>query len=489
MSLGTGVGDILACASLAYKLYQDLSKVHGSSREYRTLSSRLLTVHKVLLQVEQLRAANQLTQSTLNTIRFLASRMSEVIHEFVSRLKGIPASQAGGSVLALKYTFSTGKSSSEMTDERLSNILHSNLLSLSSLLRMACYSDSDDDAWKSASVTPRWIHERSGFPNVRLSAMITGWDTCCARPNFEKVSSPDDFFRPGRVFTVAMRGILTATDGDIDCTHLPRKWIPLDSIPDPYERESERLTRQKKNYEDIIKLPLPAMFQYGDVQKNGQVQCHLCPGDVLFPKDFWVDRHFRVYHHETFAKLHDVSGLEERKGYICLDDMSTDRPILSESEIEELTANEYNLPTWNMDPWVGAITIRRFVVVQQGRGCSDQPDQELYAILHSSKDIPNPLPEETRMSIQPIRLKLEQPSTVLPSSARIYFGRVYEIKHDVELNNVGFVLGSSMDILSSQFESHRPIDTPKGIASSPDRDQAGTSAGDTVTQTDVKIEK
>ncbi|OJI80216.1 hypothetical protein ASPTUDRAFT_78354 [Aspergillus tubingensis CBS 134.48] len=439
MSLGTGVGDILACARHAYKLYQEMSKIYGSSREYRTLSSRLLTVHKALLQVEQLRASNQLTQSTLNAIRFLTSRMSEAINGFVNRLEGIRASQAKGSGLVLKYIFSM--------DERLSSILHSNLLSLSSLLRTACYSNSDDDAWKSASVTPRWIDERSEFPHVRLSAIITARDTCCARPKFEKVSSPDNFFRPGRVFAVAMRGILTARDENIDCTHLPLEWLPLDSILDPCEREKERLTRQKKNYEGIIKLPLKAMFQYGD--------------------------------------------------------MSTDRPILSESEIEEMISNEYNLPTWDMDPWVGAITIRRFVVVQQGtksclclgihtysgRGCSDQPDQELYAIIYSSKYIPDPLPEETRMNSQPIRLKLEQLSTVLPSTARVHFGRVYEIKHDVESNNVGLVHGSSMDILSSQFESHRPIDTPNGVASSPDKDQAGTSAGDTVTQADVKIEK
>ncbi|PYH34053.1 uncharacterized protein BO87DRAFT_426320 [Aspergillus neoniger CBS 115656] len=453
MSLGTGVGDILACASLAYKLYQELSKVHGFSREYRTLSSRLLTVHKALLQVEQLRAANHLTQSTLNAIRFLATRMGEAIN---------------------------------------------------GLLRMACYSNSDDDAWKSASVTPRWIDEKSEFPDVRLSAMITGRDTCCARPNFEKVTHPNDFFRHGRVFTVVIRGISTATgDEDINCTHLPLEWLLLDSILDPCEREKERLTRQMKNYEVIIELPLPAMLQYGDVQENGQVQCHLCTGDIRFPKNFWLDRHFRIYHHETFRKLHDVSILEEKKGYIYLDEMSTDRPILSESEIEEMISNEYKLPTWKMDPWVGVITIRRFVVAQQGtksclclgihtysgRGFSDQPDQELYAILHSSKHIPGLLPGETRMDIQPIRLKLEQLSTVLPSAARIHFGRVYEIKHDVELNNVGLVHGSSMDILSSQFESHCPIDTPNGLRASPDKDQAGTSAGGTVTQTDVKIEK
>ncbi|OJJ69932.1 hypothetical protein ASPBRDRAFT_45244 [Aspergillus brasiliensis CBS 101740] len=46
--------------------------------------------------------------------------------------------------------------------------------------------------------------------------------------------------------------------------------------------------------------------------------------------------------------------------------MSTDHPILSEPEVEEMTANEYNLLTWGIDPWVAAITIRRFVVVQQG---------------------------------------------------------------------------------------------------------------------------
>lgn len=186
-------------------------------------------------------------------------------------------------------------------------------------------------------------------------------------PEFEKVPKSIDFFRPGRVFTVAMRGILTATgDEDINCTHLPLEWLLLDSILDPCEREKERLSRQKKNYEDIIKLPLKAMFQYGDVQENGLVQCHLCTGDIRFPKVFWVDRHFRIYYHETFRKLHDVSSLDERKGYIRPDEMSTDRPILSASEVEELTINEYILPTWNMDPWVGAITIRRFVIVQQG---------------------------------------------------------------------------------------------------------------------------
>ncbi|PWY75897.1 hypothetical protein BO83DRAFT_398012 [Aspergillus eucalypticola CBS 122712] len=382
---------------------------------------------KVLLLVEQLRAANQSTQSTLNAVRFLASRMSEAIDEFVSSLKGIRVSQAGGSGYALEYIFST------VSAQKLSSILHSNLLSLSSLLQMACYSKSDDDAWKSASVTPRWIDERSEFPHVRLSAKIRARDTCCARPskywyNLQCVPKPIDFFRPGRVFTVAIRGISTATgDEDIDCTHLPSTWIPLDFIPDPYEREKERLTRQMKNYEDGIKLPLPAMFQYGDVHENGQVQY----------------------------------------------EMSTDCPILSAPEVEEMMDNEYNLPTWTMDPWVGAITIRRFVVVQQGsksclclgiytysgRGRSDQPDQELYAKLHSSRHIPDLLPEELGMNNQPIRLKLNSHQQCCPEPP------------------------------ASTSAASMRSNTPSGLQASPDKDQAGTSADDTVTQTDVKIEK
>ncbi|EHA25540.1 hypothetical protein ASPNIDRAFT_42098 [Aspergillus niger ATCC 1015] len=311
MSLGAGVGDILACASLAYKIYQELSEMNGVSEEYQALTSKLLIVHKLLLQVEKLRASNQLAQSTLNAIRFLTSRMGEAIGEFSTKLeKDSRASQAGEYGIALKNIFSKGKSSLAMTYEVV-------------------------------SMVERRITHTS--------------------------PSSDDKSRPGRVFTVAIRGILTATgDEDIDYTHLPLEWTPLDSILDPSGREKERIFRQKRNYEAVIKLPLAAMFQYGDVQKNGQVQCHLCPSDVQFPKDFWVDRHFRMYHHETFRRLDDVSSLDERSDYICPNEISTSRPILSEPEVEELTANEYNLPTWGMDAWVGAITLRRFVVVQQG---------------------------------------------------------------------------------------------------------------------------
>jgi hypothetical protein len=58
MSFGFSVGDLIAGASIAYKLYQTLSEYQGASKEYQSLTAKLLIVHKILLQVEQLRAAN-----------------------------------------------------------------------------------------------------------------------------------------------------------------------------------------------------------------------------------------------------------------------------------------------------------------------------------------------------------------------------------------------------------------------------------------------
>lgn len=110
MSFGFGVGDFLAGASLAYKLYQTLSETQGSSGEYQSLTAKLLVVHKVLLQVEQLRAANQLAQSTLNAILFLTNGMNEAIGEFMTTIEQYRESlQNGGSGNVVKDIFYKGK--------------------------------------------------------------------------------------------------------------------------------------------------------------------------------------------------------------------------------------------------------------------------------------------------------------------------------------------------------------------------------------------
>jgi hypothetical protein len=90
-----------------------------------------------------------------------------------------------------------------------------------------------------------------------------------------------------------------------------------------------------------------------------------------------------------------------------------------------------------------------------GRGCSDQSesDQSLFSMLHSSKDIPPRLDGETGMCLKPIRMKAEHPSTTLPSSARIHFGRVYEVCHHIHLKSLGLIHDSSMENLLEQYRS------------------------------------
>lgn len=87
MSFGFGVGDFIAGASLAYKLYEALSDVRGSKRQFAQLSQELLVVHQVLSQVEQLRANNQLAHDTLNALLFLTNGISEAIEDFQPSLK------------------------------------------------------------------------------------------------------------------------------------------------------------------------------------------------------------------------------------------------------------------------------------------------------------------------------------------------------------------------------------------------------------------
>jgi hypothetical protein len=179
--------------------------------------------------------------------------------------------------------------------------------------------------------------------------------------------------------------------------------------------------------------------------------------------------------------------------WIVLGDITSDSPIETDREIERIVGfcsfgTHYSLP--------GPIMIQRFVVVREGsksclcigihtyvdgsnfkdaplrqsisqssfttnansryagRGCANQTDQELFAILHSSKEIPAPETDETGITLSPIRMKAEHPSTALPHSARIHFGRAYEVDHDVPVRPLGLIHAGSMETLLSQFENH-----------------------------------
>ena len=84
----------------------------------------------------------------------------------------------------------------------------------------------------------------------------------------------------------------------------------------------------------------------------------------------------------------------------------------------------------------------------------DQSDQHLFGIIHSSKEIPPPEQGETGLSLKPLRMKVEHPSIVFPHTARIHFGRAYEINHNVPVRPIGLVHTGSMETLQSQFQSN-----------------------------------
>ena len=58
------------------------------------------------------------------------------------------------------------------------------------------------------------------------------------------------------------------------------------------------------------------------------------------------------------------------------------------------------------------------------------------------------------MVLLPIRMKPEHPSTALPKSSRIHFGRAYEIRHLIAVKSLGLIHAASMETLISQSERH-----------------------------------
>jgi len=85
-------------------------------------------------------------------------------------------------------------------------------------------------------------------------------------------------------------------------------------------------------------------------------------------------------------------------------------------------------------------------------GCGSQTDLQLHAILHSSKEVPDALPDEKGMTLSPIRMKPEHPSTALRRCARIHFGRAYTVGHEYEVLPLGQIHAGSMEDLLSQFD-------------------------------------
>lgn len=108
----------MAGANLAIQLFNALSDARGSAKEYRELIAELNVVHKVLLQVDQLQAANQLAQATVNALLFTVNAANETMISFLDQYHYYEESlRQGGSRNVVKDSFRKGKWAFQMPDQ------------------------------------------------------------------------------------------------------------------------------------------------------------------------------------------------------------------------------------------------------------------------------------------------------------------------------------------------------------------------------------
>lgn len=130
MSFGFSVGDFIAAAELAHTLYQSLSTAKGSAQDYRELIAELNIVHKVLLQVNQLQASNQLALATTNNLLFIVASASDAIEAFLINYRSYgPSFRDAGSGNPFKDVFKKGSWAIQMPKKVFTS--HMELLSLS----------------------------------------------------------------------------------------------------------------------------------------------------------------------------------------------------------------------------------------------------------------------------------------------------------------------------------------------------------------------
>jgi len=144
MSFGFSAGDFIAAATLAYKLVVALSESSGSSMEYQQLIQDLSCVHRTLIQVEDMRSANQLNQSTINALRHQVDGTMKPMEVFLEKTekyrKSLGAANFSGSGSAVKDSWrKMGWALHKGSDVKgLREVLQLRLLSINILLTTAC---------------------------------------------------------------------------------------------------------------------------------------------------------------------------------------------------------------------------------------------------------------------------------------------------------------------------------------------------------------
>ena len=142
MSFGVSAGDFIAAATLAYKLVITLSSTSGSSSNYQQLIQDLSCVHRTLIQVEKMKAANQLNQSTINALRHQVNGAKKPMEAFLEKTekyrRSLGASSGSGSTVKDSWRKIGWGLHKENDVKALRDVLQLRLLCINVLLSTAC---------------------------------------------------------------------------------------------------------------------------------------------------------------------------------------------------------------------------------------------------------------------------------------------------------------------------------------------------------------
>ncbi|PVH77975.1 hypothetical protein DL98DRAFT_534220 [Cadophora sp. DSE1049] len=342
-----------------------------------------------------------------------------------------------------------------------------------------------------------------GNPDIRIAASIHYDSRRDTRSLKTEISSPRlysdfqpsrdfrKFFRCGQVFSIQITSDLSVEKGRenlVSVVQLPGQITALEA-----KAKTLRLAQ-------IFALPLVRMVPYSEESPFDQtmVYCRLCTrvapaidSEDWMSKDYWASKHFRWYHWRYYYPMttdrdrlsRKIPGSDSKdshtpqpsiptesagdtfspESWLKLEGMTSYDAIESDEEIKSLVDGGSQNPWWYCD---GPTMIRRFAVIREGavscfclgvhtyagQGCKNQPDQGLFSVIHSSKVPPTLGNDEANVKLLPIRMRAHHPSTFLPLSARMHFGRVYEIPHNIPAKPLGVIDTDDMELLISQFE-------------------------------------
>ncbi|KAF2124255.1 hypothetical protein P153DRAFT_371116 [Dothidotthia symphoricarpi CBS 119687] len=496
MFFGFSVGDFLAGAQLAYTLHQVLSDAKHSPEELQELNTQLDVVYKVLLQVDQLQTTNQLSPATINALLFTVNSGIETMESFLDQNQlylDMLKSDGPGFSTADAWWKLEWPVQMPTRVKRLKKSLATMLASVNCLVSLACYHNTSYDPGCEVQLelhnlggTTYWGKYHGG--HVKIASKLHGQFGTHNFLDFVRQHDCASFFRAGQVFDARIVSSFYV-DADRRFTEIDIGHLPLETVSKLKAMDEEiHIADHTKRLAQIRALPLSQMTVYcKDLRfDRTRVRCLLCKSRPYL-KDDWTFHfqldHWQYYfamlpeplitsHPYTEEELVPRSELVQPSPYssfsadnwIILEDITTHVPIYTDEGIVRLIHN-YSEEGYNMK---GPVMVQRFVVISRGdssclclgihthaqQGCGRQPDQELFGIVHSSKDPPAPFPDEIGLRLSPMRMQPHHPSTTLPKSARIHFGRAYDVDYDAPVQPIGLIDPMSMESLLDQFDAN-----------------------------------